>query len=134
MFSKNVLDSAHGPATSAPAAPYPWSLAARLTAWYVGSAFALVLVATGFLYWVLVTNFDREDSDQLADEIHILRAFLRERPEDAIEVKQEIEGEWAARQYERIYIRILNEGRQTLIETPGMSKRLGPDAFPSPVA
>ncbi len=29
----------------------PWSLAARLTAWYAGSAFALVLVATGFLYW-----------------------------------------------------------------------------------
>ena len=30
-----------------PPARRPWSLAARLTAWYAGSAFTLVLVATG---------------------------------------------------------------------------------------
>src|SRR5713101_213199 len=134
MSLKNVLDSARSLAASTPTMPHPWSLSARLTAWYAGSAFALVLVATGCLYWVLATTFDLEDGKLLADEIRILRALLRDRSEDTIEVKQEIEGEWAARQYERIYIRILNEGRQTISETPGMTKKLVPDAFPSPVA
>src|SRR5262245_29156584 len=108
MSLKNVLDSARDPADGKPPTSRPWSLAARLTAWYAGSAFALVLLATGFLYWFLVVNFDREDSETLADEIHILRALLRDWPDDSIEIKQEVQEEWAARRYVRIYIRILD--------------------------
>jgi two-component system heavy metal sensor histidine kinase CusS len=133
MFWKNVLSAARRPAAGIPLSPRSWSLSARLTAWYASSAFALVLVATGFLYWILVRTFDVEDRELLADEIHILRALLRDRAEDSLELKQEIEGEWAARQYERIYIRLLDESRQPLVETPGMSKRLVPDLFPTPV-
>ena len=134
MSLKNVVDSARDLADGASPTSRPWSLAARLTAWYAGSAFALVLLATGFLYWFLVVNFDREDSEMLADEIHILRALLRDRPEDSIEIKQEVQGEWAARQYARIHIRILDADQRTIIETPGMHKKLVPDVFPNPVA
>src|SRR5262245_11974133 len=134
MSLKNELKAARTPAASKPLTPRSWSLSIRLTAWYASSAFALLLVATGFLYWILVSTFDVEDGELLADEIHILRALLRDRPEDPLGVKQEIEGEWAARQYERIYIRLLNESRQPVVETPGMSKRLLPNVFPSPVA
>ena len=44
----------------APRHKRPWSLAARLTAWYAASAFTLILVATGSLYWGLITNLDQE--------------------------------------------------------------------------
>jgi hypothetical protein len=37
----------------------PWSLAARLTGWYVVSAFALVLIITGGLYLALVNSLAR---------------------------------------------------------------------------
>ena len=60
----------------------PWSLAARLTAWYAGSAFLLLLGATSFLYWALVANLDREDDQILADKVHLLRGIFRDRPED----------------------------------------------------
>ena len=56
-------------AERAPARP-PWSLAARLTAWYAGSAFLLLAAATGFLYWALVRNLDQEDDQHLANQVH----------------------------------------------------------------
>jgi hypothetical protein len=39
----------------------PGSLALRLSAWYAGSAFLLLLAGTSFLYWELVQSFDTED-------------------------------------------------------------------------
>src|SRR5262249_38104737 len=118
MSSKNVLK---------PAAP--WSLAARLTAWYAGSAFLLILAATGFLYWALVTNLDREDDEYLADKVHILRVFLREKPHDIAPLKQEAEWEWAASQHAQFLVRILDEGGRPIVETPGMGDNLAPDVF-----
>src|SRR5947209_15192965 len=120
MSSKNVLT----PAT-------PWSLAARLTAWYAGSAFLLILAATGFLYWALVTNLDREDDQYLADKVHILRTFLREKPHDATPLRQEAEWEWAASQHAQFSMRILDERGRSIVETPGMVEDLAPDVFPA---
>ena len=51
------------------AEPRPWSLALRLTLWYAGSAFALILVATGYLYWALVQQLDEEDDEWLAGKV-----------------------------------------------------------------
>src|SRR5947209_1783968 len=76
-----------------------WSLAARLTAWYTGSAFVLIFLATGFLYWVLFSNLDREDDQYLADKIRILRGLLQEKANDFKGLKQEVEWEWAASQH-----------------------------------
>src|SRR4029077_5914686 len=59
-----------------PDAPRAWSLAARLTAWYAGSAFLLVLSATGFLYWALAYNLDREDDEFLAAKVRAVRSLL----------------------------------------------------------
>src|SRR5215471_6218697 len=98
--------------------PTTWSLAARLTAWYAGSAFLLILGATGFLYWALVTNLDREDDQFLADKVQILRVLLRDRPGDAAALKQEVEWPPAARQQTSIYVRILDvDGRSVMATT-----------------
>jgi two-component system heavy metal sensor histidine kinase CusS len=114
------------------AAPRAWSLAARLTAWYTGSAFALVLGATGFLYWALATNLDREDDDSLTDEIRVLAAALRERPGDAAALRGEAERASAARPSAPLYVRVLNGEGRPLAETPGMGEVLPPAVFPPP--
>jgi hypothetical protein len=69
MSSKTVPEPAARPA---------WSLAARLAVWYAGSAFLLVLLATGYWYWVLVANLDREDDELLADKVRVVRKLLRD--------------------------------------------------------
>lgn len=109
----------------------PWSLAVRLTAWYAGSSFVLILAATGFLYWVLASNLDREDDEFLADKVRILRALLRDRPGDAVALKQEMEWEWNVSEHARFAMRIVNEDGQVVFESPGMSALLPPTVFPA---
>src|SRR5215472_12466887 len=88
------------------AAPRAWSLAARLTVWYTASAFALVLGATGFLYWVLATNLDREDDESLADEVRVLGA-LQDKPDEGAALRQEVERASATRPSAPLYVRAL---------------------------
>jgi two-component system heavy metal sensor histidine kinase CusS len=122
MSSKNAPE-----ATRAAAA---WSLAARLTAWYAGSAFVLILAATGFLYWVLVTNLEREDDQFLLDKVRFLRELLAEKGEKDPAFVQEAEWESGANQHVQYYLRILDEQGRSIIETPHMSSLLPPDSFP----
>ena len=106
-----------------------WSLAARLTAWYGASAFAVVLVATWFLYWALVRNLDRKDDRFLADKIRIVRGFLRNQPDDVAALRDEVQIEWADTDYAPIYVRISYVTRGLLIETQGMSDLLPASTF-----
>lgn len=112
-----ILEIAVTPATT-------WSLATRLTLWYASSAFLLVALATGLLYWALVRNVDREDDQFLADTVQILRGLLHERPSDLAGLRQEVEWEGAARRYARVYVRILDRQGRLVIETPGASRIL----------
>ncbi len=107
------------------AAPSRWSLAARLTIWYAGSAFALVLFATGVLYWALVANLDRVDDQFLHNEIHLMRTLLRE-PENVNALKQEVELE------SEVYVRLLDGDGRMMVEAPGMGRTVTPRDFPQP--
>jgi two-component system heavy metal sensor histidine kinase CusS len=132
MSSKNAPEQLTQ--TNAPARPArPWSLAARLTAWYAGSAFALIVAATGYLYWSSVSNLDREDDHLLGDRVRELRAVMVKRPGDVDALRQEVEEEWEANE-RRIHMRILNEHSEILIETPAMGQLLPPSSFPTPAA
>src|SRR5438132_305917 len=84
-----------------------WSLAARLTAWYAASAFALVLAATGFFYWASVRNLDRQDDQLLGDRVRVLQSVLRNKPGDTAALRREVEEEWEAHQRTEIHVRIL---------------------------
>src|SRR5207247_2217078 len=130
MFSKKPIDSFSGSAASQPALPAGRSLALRLTAWYAGSAFLLILLATGFLYHVLVANLDREDDQFLADKVQFLSALLSAHSDDQRALRQEVEWKPGSGQYGQFSIRLLDEKGETLLETPGMSDELGPEAFP----
>lgn len=121
-------------APDAPPAPRPsWSLAVRLTAWYAGAAFVLVVAVVGVLYWVLARSLDRQDDNQIGDQVRVLRDLMAERPGDLVAVRQEAEQEFQSRQHTQVYVRVLDEGGRVLVETPGMAKVLDPAAFPSPV-
>jgi two-component system heavy metal sensor histidine kinase CusS len=117
-----------------PANPVPgWSLALRLTAWYVGSSFAILLIATIALYLILIGNVRREQDEFLADKVRVVRDMLQKRPDDLADLEEEVEQSWAPRQFARVYVRVLDGSGQVIAESPHMSERLDVGMFPPPV-
>jgi two-component system heavy metal sensor histidine kinase CusS len=108
----------------------PSSLAFRLSCWYSASAFILILAATSFLYWALITNLDREDDQMLADKVQVFKRLLRERPGDLPSLRQEVEWESTIRQNVQMFVRVLDGQGAILMETPGMTERLPATVFP----
>jgi two-component system heavy metal sensor histidine kinase CusS len=127
MSSTSVPDPSAGRGPKA-----AWSLAARLTVWYAGSAFALVLAATGFLYWAFAANLDREEDQLLGDRVRAIRAVMEKRPGDAAALRQEAEEEWEAHERTRVHIRIVDGAGNVVAETPGMGRLLPAASFPAP--
>src|SRR5262245_10939196 len=110
----------------------PWSLAVRLTLWYAGSSFLLLVAATGFLSWALHANLDREDDQHLANKVEAVRALLRDRPDDRDALRREVEGGPQTRPYALFYVRGLDVNGGTLLESQGMAEELPADRFPAP--
>ena len=117
----------------APAAAGTWSVALRLTLWYMASSFAILLVATVSLYLILVGNLHREEDAFLVDKIGVIRDLLRKHPSDLNDLREEVEQTFAPRQYERVYARVLGPDGRVIAESPRMSQRLTPSDFPAPI-
>jgi two-component system heavy metal sensor histidine kinase CusS len=100
---------------------------------YTLSASALLIGSAGFLYWVLERNLEREGNQFLADKIHLLRLILKERWQDTELIRSEVQWEVTANRFLHHYVRLLDNRGNVLLETPDMSKSLGPDDFPPPV-
>jgi len=109
----------------------PWSLATRLTAWYAAASFAIVLGATIFLYWTVVSGMARQDDQFLWNKVHVLRTLLQADPNDKGQITQEIGEDVNGPQ--KAYARIVSLDGGSLYEPPEMVRELGADAFPSPV-
>jgi two-component system, OmpR family, heavy metal sensor histidine kinase CusS len=108
----------------------PPSLALRLSAWYAGSAFILLLAGTGFLYWELVQSFDTEDDQYLSEKVNTLRELLHEH--DFRTLKWEVEGESAARPAVEVLSRVFAADGAIVAETAGMREQLPAPVFPAP--
>jgi two-component system, OmpR family, heavy metal sensor histidine kinase CusS len=107
----------------------PWSLAARLTGWYIVSAFALVLIVTGGLYWALVGSLAQAEDEILLNKVHVLSNLLAApQPNEAV-IAQEIGEDTNAPR--RTYVRVLSADGRVLRESPGMSAQIPPEAFAS---
>lgn len=113
-----------------PAGTRSWSLATRLTIWYACSAFVLILVATALLYRTLARNLDREEDLFLADSVQDMREVLKNHPEDTTVLEQEVA---QTGRYIQVYVRVLMERGQVVVETPGMGQVLAPGSFPRPI-
>lgn len=107
-----------------------WSLAARLTAWYVLSSFSLVLIVTGVLYWAVVNGLAYEDSQTLLDKVHVLRGLLAAPHPDEQGITLEIGEDATAPR--RAYARILSASGRMLYQSPGMAAVLPQRLFPAP--
>ncbi len=109
-----------------------WSLAARLTFWYAGSALVLILTATVSMYWALAHNLDVEEDRFIRNEIRDIRRILENRSDNLNALHSELEDELAASGYVQVYARVLDEQGQTIAQTQGMP--LAQAVFPSPRA
>jgi two-component system heavy metal sensor histidine kinase CusS len=108
------------------------SIAWQLSVWYAGSAFLLLAVGTGFLYFVLSRSFDRENTDYLTEKTRTLETLLRERPGEEATVRWEVEGESVAHPSIRVLSRVLAPDGRVLVQTSGMSTEVPPEVFPAP--
>ena len=126
MSSKNALNSE----ALAPVQMHlPWSLAARLTLWFFLVSFTLILLATGYLYFALATNLDREDDHFLADRVRSVLAFHREQPTDQEAVQKQVAWSGSAHPESAIFLRVIGVNGQMVAETPGMGEVLPSTVF-----
>jgi two-component system heavy metal sensor histidine kinase CusS len=102
------------------------SIALRMTIWYALSAFALISVATGLLYWVLVTSMYQEALRDLAANLNNARLLLRPSPAGQFLQSQQKRPSWAPAHQPEIYLRVLDAEARTVTETPGMADELPP--------
>jgi two-component system heavy metal sensor histidine kinase CusS len=106
----------------------PASIALRLSTWYAGSAFLLLLIGTGFLYWKLVQGFDSEDDQSVSEKINTLSKLVTSH--DQATLRWEVEGESATRPSAEVLSRVLGPDGRVIVETTGMSALLPAQAFP----
>jgi len=52
------------------------SLGARLGVWYASSAFGLVVLVTGFLYWAMARSLEQQEAELVRDRLYTLIAEL----------------------------------------------------------
>lgn len=105
------------------------SLAARLTLWYAGSAFALVLCASLFLTWALRAILAQEDYQTLDAQIARIESAVRAR---STALQDEVDAAWQAHRYLPVMLRVLDAGGRVVGETRGMPQVLGTVDFPAP--
>src|SRR3954468_24269150 len=117
-------------------APANWSLATRLTAWYAGSAFALIFCATSLLYIALMHSLYTEADQFLSDRIEDVRTILLNHESaggsSGKALQDELEEESAPHQHTPIFFRVY-DGDRMLAESPGIERLDGVDAFPPPM-
>lgn len=101
-----------------------WSLAASLTLWYALSAFILVLVATGYLYFALSRNFDREDDQFLTNRVRGVQLALDSLPAGKPALDKVIEAEDARSESGQILIRVIDVRGEIVAESSNMREAL----------
>lgn len=100
------------------------TLAFRLAAGYALAGLAFIILATASLYLVLVKQLEESTSMFIEDKLNVVRTLLRDRPTDWDGLREEIELETSAREYQRFYIRLLDEHHAPLLATPGMAEQV----------
>lgn len=92
------------------------SLLVQLSSWYALSAFALILLSTGFLYWSMQSALAFRDAKLIEEKARTIRTLMSTSAAPRVI-------EWGERKFERIYVRILDEKGNLISETPGMGPR-----------
>lgn len=113
------------------APPTRWAMSTWLTACYTASILALLVLASGVLYWGLVHNMRQQADDFLAHKVQVLTSLLKQRPANLAGVNQEVfeEAELSSTSPSPFFLRVLDRDGRLIAETPGMNAILAPTAF-----
>src|SRR5690349_12456934 len=111
---------------TAPDAPRPWSLAARLTLWYAASSFVLLASSAGFLYGALVYSLESEDDQFMAEKVELVRRLLGRAGQPVVLPR----GEQGA---SLMHLRVIAPDGEVQLKTEGVDEVLPADQFPPPV-
>src|SRR3954447_1309141 len=106
------------------------SLAARLTAWYAASAFALILAATGVLYIALERGLDADNDRLLADRIEDVRSVLKNHQDPRTELADQADDTPSPRLHSPVYFRIIDGEGAVVLQSRSMAETLPPTLFP----
>ena len=101
-----------------------WSLAQRLSVWYASSAFLLLSIATGLLYWGTAHRFNQENDQYLEKKLSTLENLLRDSSRQMGTVRWEVEEESLTSPSVRVLSRVASADGKVLLETSGMSQEL----------
>lgn len=108
-----------------------WSLARRLSIWYALSAFLLLAIATGVLYWGTARRFNQENDQYLDKKLSTIEGLLRDPSGQMATVRWEVEEESLTSPSVRVLSRVEKADGHVLLETSGMSREL-PSDLPMP--
>jgi two-component system heavy metal sensor histidine kinase CusS len=107
-----------------------WSIIRQLTWLYALSASIMLIFASGFLYWVLITTLEKEDEEFLNSRIEVLDRILQTGSKEALESEIDKENVGFTNSQYHTYSRVLNESGFTLYEAPGMDQEIPSTVFP----
>lgn len=105
------------------------SLTGRLVTHFGLATFAILLVSALLLDLHLGEAFEKESHEFLEDSVEVVRSIATSHPGDLDYLVLEVEGETAARKYQKTYIRVLDPKGKLLAETPGMGEVLPLEVF-----
>lgn len=108
-----------------------WSIAAQLAWFYTLSTSVLLILALGFLYWILLNTLEKEDEIFLKNRIHALGTLLQKQTNNSEALNHEIFDEnieLVSNQY-KIYSRVLDQKGFIRYETVGMNDDIPTAAF-----
>lgn len=113
------------------AQPGGGSMMMRMTAWYAGSSFLLILIATAFLYWSVAASLRAEDRQVLISTAANLRYFMSGQAGWGKARRMLASSANPFKGKRLIWIRILGRDGRTELETGGMDQTLPVPDFPA---
>ncbi|MCE9582236.1 MAG: heavy metal sensor histidine kinase [Planctomycetes bacterium] len=102
------------------------SLAVRLSFWYAGTSFAVVLAVIVACYFSLARALERDGDDLLRDRVEQVRVHIQMSPLDTLKLREELERNAGSLVSKPLYLRVISP-RDAIFETPGIAAR-----FPEP--
>jgi hypothetical protein len=94
----------------------PPSLAKRLSLWYASSAFLLILITTGLLYFGLTQRFDQQNDQYLREKLSSLRTLVHGPRQNLSTVRWEVEEERETISAIRVMSRVLSSDERPVLK------------------
>jgi two-component system heavy metal sensor histidine kinase CusS len=110
------------------------SMILRMTAWYAGTSFLLILVASSFLYWTVSANMRAEDRHVLISTAANLQYLVRASADTATTRRLLASPTGPFAHAQLIWIRVIGTDGRTRFETKGMNQVVPVSNFPALLA